>query len=110
MNYQIKSNLPISGSHWGLIFRGGVAVTEDLRRAERLRERGYEVTELAEPVPAVAPALQPEVIAEESTAIEPEPVPVAEQPAEPEKFVCPKCGKEYKSETAFKKHVAKCEG
>ncbi len=108
MNYQIKSNLPISGSHWGLIFRGGVAVTEDRRRAERMREHGYEVTELAEPVPAVAPVLQPEVIAEESPATEPEPV--AEQPVEPEKFVCPKCGKEYKSETAFKKHVAKCEG
>lgn len=44
MSYQIKSNLPVSGSHWGLIFRDGIAVTEDKRLAEHLKERGYEVT------------------------------------------------------------------
>lgn len=91
MNYQIKSNLPVSGSHWGLIFRDGVAVTEDKRLAERLKERGYEViVDAAIPVEAQT----------EGEAVD---------AAEPEKLICPKCGKEYKSEPALKKHIEKCE-
>lgn len=91
MNYQIKSNLPVSGSHWGLIFRDGVAVTEDKRLAERLKERGYEViVDAAIPVEAQT----------EGESID---------SAEPEKLVCPKCGKEYKSAPALQKHIEKCE-
>lgn len=91
MSYQIKSNLPVSGSHWGLIFRDGVAVTEDKRLAERLKERGYEViVDAAIPVEAQA----------EGEAVD---------SAEPEKLVCPKCGKEYKSAPALQKHIEKCE-
>ena len=91
MSYQIKSNLPISGSHWGLIFRDGVAVTEDKRLAERLKERGYEViVDAAIPVEAQT----------EGEAVD---------AAEPEKLVCPKCGKEYKSAPALQKHIEKCE-
>lgn len=93
MNYQIKSNLPVSGSHWGLIFRDGVAVTEDKRLAERLKERGYEVT-VDEAVPVEAPA--------QDTAADAKSV-------EAQTLSCPKCGKEYKSEPALKKHIEKCE-
>lgn len=91
MNYQIKSNLPVSGSHWGLIFRDGIAVTEDKRLAERLKERGYEViVDAAIPVEAQT----------EGESVD---------SAEPEKLVCPKCGKEYKSAPALQKHIEKCE-
>lgn len=110
MSYQIKSNLPVSGSHWGLIFRDGIAVTEDKRLAERLKERGYEVSGIVnDDIPVVAPAKSAAAVAVEvaepiAEAVETEP----EQEAE--KFTCPKCGKEYKNETSFNKHVAKCEG
>ena len=91
MSYQIKSNLPISGSHWGLIFRDGVAVTEDKRLAERLKERGYEV---------IVDAAIPMEAQTEGEAVD---------AAEPEKLICPKCGKEYKSAPALQKHIEKCE-
>ena len=95
MNYQIKSNLPISGSHWGLIFRDGVAVTEDKRLAERLKERGYEVIVDAA-VFVEAPAQNTEADAE-----------TVEAPTET--LSCPKCGKGYKSAPALQKHIEKCE-
>lgn len=95
MSYQIKSNLPVSGSHWGLIFRDGVAVTEDKRLAERLKERGYEVI-VDEAVPVEAPA--------QDTAADAESV-----DAHIETLSCPKCGKEYKSAPALQKHIEKCE-
>lgn len=95
MNYQIKSNLPVSGSHWGLIFRDGVAVTEDKRLAERLKERGYEVIVDAD-VSAEAPA--------QDTAADAETV-----EDHIETLSCPKCGKEYKSAPALQKHIGKCE-
>lgn len=99
MSYQIKSNLNISGSHWGLIFRDGVAVTEDKRLAERLKERGYEVLVDADvPVEAAAKSEAADVASE----------PVTDEP-EPEKFTCTKCGKEYKSAPALQKHIGKCE-
>lgn len=110
MSYQIKSNLKISGSHWGLIFRDGVAVTEDQRLAGRLNERGYEVSEIVnDDIPVVAPAKSGAVVAEEVAEPIQEPVEIKTEP-EPVTFTCPKCGKEYKNETSFNKHVAKCEG
>ena len=100
MNYQIKSNLPVSGSHWGLLFRDGVAVTEKRDLAERLKERGYEVSEAVDDVVSVAAAAEDKTVdAVEAVAVD----------VEQEKFICPKCGKEYKNETSFKKHVEKCE-
>lgn len=91
MNYQIKSNLPVSGSHWGLIFRDGVAVTEDKRLAERLKERGYEV------------------IVDAAVSVEAQTEGESIDAAELEKLVCPKCSKEYKSAPALEKHIGKCE-
>ena len=96
MSYQIKSNLPVSGSHWGLIFRDGVAVTEDKRLAERLKERGYEVL--------VNEAASMDAPAEDKTADA-----SVEAPACIETLSCPKCGKEYKSAPALQKHIEKCE-
>lgn len=110
MNYQIKSNLPVSGSHWGLLFRDGVAVTEKRSLAERLKERGYEVSEIVnDAVSVVAPAKSEAVTAEEVAEPIQEPVVIEPEP-EPAALTCPKCGKEYKNETSFNKHVAKCEG
>lgn len=91
MSYQIKSNLPVSGSHWGLIFRDGIAVTEDKRLAERLKERGYEV------------------IVDAAISVDAQTEGEAVDAAEPKKLVCPKCGKEYKSAPALEKHIGKCE-
>lgn len=101
MSYQIKSNLNISGSHWGLLFRDGVAVTEKRDLAERLKERGYEVLELvADGVPLeVAPQGKAVDAASEPVTVE----------AEPEKFTCTKCGKQYMSASALKRHFDKCE-
>ena len=98
MNYQIKSNLPISGSHWGLIFRDGIAVTEDKRLAERLKERGYEVIVDAA-ISVEAQAEGEAVDAVEAVTAEPE----------QEIFTCPKCAKQYKSASALKRHFDKCE-
>ena len=103
MSYQIKSNLPVSGSHWGLIFRDGVAVTEDQRLAGRLKERGYEVLELVTDAVPMEVAAQGEAV---NAAPEPEPVTVE---VEPEKFTCTKCGKQYMSASALKRHFDKCE-
>ena len=99
MSYQIKSNLPVSGSHWGLIFRDGIAVTEDKRLAERLKERGYEVI--------VDAAISVEAQTEDKTVD----AAVEEVPASTyiETLSCPKCGKEYKSAPALEKHIGKCE-
>ena len=96
MSYQIKSNLPVSGSHWGLIFRDGIAVTEDKRLAERLKERGYEVL--------VNEAVSMDAPAEDKTADA-----SVEAPTYIETLSCPKCGKEYKSAPALQKHIEKCE-
>ena len=103
MNYQIKSNLPVSGSHWGLIFRDGVAVTEDKRLAERLKERGYEVLETVNDDLPVAAAEK-----SEAADVAPASEPVTDEP-EPEKFTCTKCGKQYQSASALKRHFDKCE-
>lgn len=109
MSYQIKSNLPVSGSHWGLVFRDGVAVTENRSLAERLKERGYEVSEIVnDAVSVVAPAKSEAVTAEEVAEPIQEPVDIEPEP-EPATLACPKCGKEYKSEPALKKHIGKCE-
>ena len=100
MSYQIKSNLPVSGSHWGLVFRDGVAVTENRSLAERLKERGYEVSEAVDDVVSVAAAAEDKTVdAVEAAAVD----------IEQEKLICPKCGKEYKNETSFNKHISKCE-
>ena len=94
MNYQIKSNLPVSGSHWGLLFRDGVAVTEKRDLADKLKERGYEVSEIQE-----AGTVDNIVKTVDNAAVEPE----------QEIFTCPKCAKEYKSASALKRHFDKCE-
>lgn len=94
MNYQIKSNLPVSGSHWGLLFRDGVAVTERRDLADKLKERGYEVSEIQE-----AGTADNIVKTVDNAAVEPE----------QEIFTCPKCAKEYKSASALKRHFEKCE-
>lgn len=100
MNYQIKSNLPVSGSHWGLLFRDGVAVTEKRDLADKLKERGYEVLEIVnETVSLDAPAKSEAVDAVEAVTVEPE----------QEIFTCPKCSKQYKSASALKRHFDKCE-
>jgi hypothetical protein len=46
--YQIKSNLPIKGEHWGLEFTAGVARTNDGTLAGKLMRKGYAVTCVAE--------------------------------------------------------------
>ena len=94
MNYQIKSNLPVSGSHWGLLFRDGVAVTEKRGLADKLKERGYEVSEILE-----AGTVDNIVKIVDDAIIEPE----------QEIFTCPKCSKQYKSASALKRHFDKCE-
>lgn len=94
MNYQIKSNLPVSGSHWGLLFRDGVAVTEKRDLADKLKERGYEVSEILE-----AGTVDNIVETVDNAAVEPE----------QEIFTCPKCSKQYKSASALKRHFDKCE-
>ena len=94
MNYQIKSNLPVSGLHWGLLFRDGVAVTEKRDLADKLKERGYEVSEIPE-----AGTVDNIVEIVDDAAVEPE----------QEIFTCPKCAKEYKSASALKRHFDKCE-
>ena len=110
MNYQIKSNLPVSGLHWGLLFRDGVAVTEKRDLADKLKERGYEVLEIVNETASLdAPAKSEAVTAEEVAEPMQEPVDIEPEP-EPATLTCPKCGKEYKNETSFNKHVAKCEG
>lgn len=94
MIYQIKSNLPVSGSHWGLLFRDGVAVTEKRDLADKLKERGYEVSEILE-----AETVDNIVKTVDNAVVEPE----------QEIFTCPKCAKEYKSASALKRHFDKCE-
>lgn len=94
MNYQIKSNLPVSGSHWGLLFRDGVAITEKRDLADKLKERGYEVSEIQE-----AGTVDNIVETVDDAIIEPE----------QEIFTCPKCSKQYKSASALKRHFEKCE-
>jgi len=100
MNYQIKSNLPVSGLHWGLLFRDGVAVTEKRGLADKLKGRGYEVSEIGHDAVSVeTPAKSEAVDAVEAVTAEPE----------QEIFTCPKCAKEYKSASALKRHFDKCE-
>lgn len=84
--YQINSNLPVNGTHWGLIFVDGIATTDSQPLAERLARRGYTVQEIAPE--------QPE----------------QEQNDNPVAHVCPKCGKECKSPAGLTKHMEKCEG
>lgn len=110
MKYQIKSNLPISGSHWGLLFRDGVAVTEKRGLADKLKERGYEVVEIVDKTIFVAaPAKSEAVEAVESVEIA-EPLTAESEPEpEPQKFTCSKCGKQYMSASALKRHFDKCE-
>lgn len=107
MNYQIKSNLPISGSHWGLLFRDGVAVTEKRGLADKLKERGYEVVEIVDKTVFVAAPAQSEPV--EAVEIV-EPLTEESEPeVEPQKFTCSKCGKQYMSASALKRHFDKCE-
>lgn len=82
--YQIKSNFPVNGTHWGLEFENGTAWTDNKPLAAKLAERGYIVQELTEPEPPTL--LYPETI------------------------TCPKCGKECKSPAGLTKHLKNCEG
>lgn len=81
--FEVKSNLAINGLHWGLKFTAGVAHTESAALADKLRLKGYVVTD--ETLPA-------EETPEESN--------------EEETFVCSMCGKEYKSKQGLDKHMA----
>ncbi len=74
-SYRIKSNLPISGMHWGIEFKAGVAVTEDVTLANKLIRKGYAVTCVSEPKDETVPA-SPAAPAELEKTEEPE------QPAE----------------------------
>ena len=42
--YKVQSNLKINGLHWGLSFRDGVAYTDDIDLARKLKGKGYLVT------------------------------------------------------------------
>ena len=86
-SYLIKSNLPISGMHWGVEFKAGVAVTEDVTLANKLIRKGYAVTCVSEPkeqpapVPPAAPA-EPEKTEEpEQPAKTPAPKPTVKAAA-----------------------------
>lgn len=91
--YQIKSNLPIAGEHWGLEFTAGVAKTNDGTLAGKLMRKGYAVTCVAEPEEAPVPAepaepAKAEVLeapAEPETPVEPEKLPEPPVPAKPAK-------------------------
>ncbi len=47
--YTIQSNISITGHHWGLEFKAGVAQTESAALAAKLRAKGYVVTDELEP-------------------------------------------------------------
>ena len=57
--FTIQSNREITGTHWGLEFKVGVATTNDAALAEKLKGKGYTVTDGTEPVPEVTK--EPEV-------------------------------------------------
>lgn len=48
--YTIQSNISITGQHWGLEFKAGVAQTESAALAAKLKAKGYVVTDNPEPV------------------------------------------------------------
>ena len=76
-SYLIKSDLPISGVHWGIEFKAGVAATEDAALANKLIRKGYTVTCVSEPKEQPAPA-PPAAPAEPEKTEEPE-QPVADE-------------------------------
>lgn len=43
--YTIQSNIAVTGTHWGLEFKAGVAHTESAALANKLRAKGYVVTD-----------------------------------------------------------------
>lgn len=57
--FKVQSNLPISGSHWGLEFKDGVAFSPDATLATKLAARGYIVTDETVPDIPKEPEEQP---------------------------------------------------
>ena len=51
--FTVQSNIAITGKHWGLEFTAGVAHTDDAALADKLRRKGYVVTDEAQAVPDV---------------------------------------------------------
>ena len=47
--YTIKSNIAVTGTHWGLAFKAGVATTDNAALAKKLKAKGYVVTDEAQP-------------------------------------------------------------
>lgn len=47
--YTIQSNISVNGIHWGVEFKAGVAHTDNATLAEKLRLKGYVVTDEAQP-------------------------------------------------------------
>lgn len=92
--YQVKSNLPVNGIHWGLEFANGIAATDNKPLAEKLSQKGYSVQDLT----------PPELPAEPPKETEPPTL------LYPETVTCPKCGKECKSPAGLTKHLKNCEG
>lgn len=43
--YTIQSNIAVTGTHWGLEFKAGVANTENAALAKKLKAKGYVVTD-----------------------------------------------------------------
>lgn len=98
------------------IRRGGILKNvSEAKFKQEYAQRGYEPVVNEEPVPiavqAPAPANEPETAPEPAEmpeaaepAVEPEDEPDAEEP-ENELFVCPECGKEYKTEDGMNKHM-----
>lgn len=43
--YTIQSNIAVTGTHWGLAFKAGVATTDNAALAKKLKAKGYVVTD-----------------------------------------------------------------
>ena len=43
--YTIQSNIAVTGTHWGLAFKAGVATTDNATLAQKLKAKGYVVTD-----------------------------------------------------------------
>ena len=78
MMYEIKAKVEMTGKGWGLAFVDGVAHTEDAALAAKLAAKGYTVTQ-----------------------------PDAPKDTEGAPYICPVCGKEYKTDKGLQDHLAK---
>ena len=51
--FTIQSNIAVTGKHWGLDFTAGVSHTDNAALADKLRRKGYVVTNESQAVPDV---------------------------------------------------------